>query len=73
MKLLLLSLLLLTADTRHIPMVIEPVACNIDYESLRDSMPLCQCEGIEIPACQMSVHYCNVFKTFKQMSCREVR
>lgn len=71
MKLLLLSLCLLLGCTKEVPT--KPCVCNIDYESLRDSMPLCQCGGIEIPACQISVHYCNVFRSFGQMSCKEVK
>ena len=69
MKILLLSLLLLTADVRYIPYVIPPVECNIDYESLRDSLRVCSCAGIEIPSCKMSVHYCRVFKNINKYPC----
>lgn len=69
MKLFLLALLLLTADARSMPMVMEPVECNIDYESLRDSLRVCSCAGVEIPSCQMSVHYCRIFKNIKKYPC----
>ena len=73
MKFLILSLLLLTADARSIPMVVEPVECNIDYESLRDSLRVCSCAGVTIPSCKMSVHYCRVFKDIEKYPCVGVK
>lgn len=69
MKLLPLLFIFLLGDARAVPVVIEPYVCNIDYESLRETLRICECSGIEIPACKMSLHYCKVFKNIKKFPC----
>ncbi len=73
MKLIILSLLLLTADARSIPVVVEPCECKVDFESLRDVLEICSCAGLEVPSCKMSVHYCRVFKNINKYPCLEVK
>ena len=69
MKLLPLLFLFLLGDARAVPVVIEPYVCNIDYESLRDTLKICECAGVTIPACKVSVHYCKVFKNINKYKC----
>ena len=73
MRLLILVFILLSGDVRLQPVYsIEDKPCNIDYESLRDTLRICECAGVSIPSCKVSVHYCKVFKNINKFRC-EVR
>lgn len=70
MRILILALILLSGDVRLQPVYsIEDKPCSIDYESMKDTLRICECAGIEIPACKVSVHYCRVFKDINKYKC----